>query len=409
MAATPDTGGRGQIVWRVDRVDPGAQHGDAQPCLPPNQDGDARQACRLIGAVGDRAVAASGREGSHSHPGRERRGEMDLVASPRCPPPREGIVHRAHAEREEPGTNPGESEGATGGGPAKAPAPGDGAKREAGCQRQVAPPVEKPVEIPKRRQKAPLPSTPPTDRSPKGPVLAPKVTPGASNGIRQPRGARRRGEAAPANGTSQPHGARRRVDTATGNRTCQGGAGPQGDTAAGTKQSCGARRRATTSRTSQGDAGHRSDTAACTSRSGDADCCGTANGAWQPRGARRQGHSAACNRTIQGGTGHQSAGAVSRRRRNAAANRTSRPGCAGPAASGTRGTSKTSLPAVHQKDPSRTAAKEEGRDDRRPGGLYLPATLASKSDPRFEATSHDRRRVALCSPSPLSAAATFQQ
>ena len=42
---------------------------------------------------------------------------------------------------------------------------------------QVAPPVEKPVEIPKRRQKAPLPSTPPTDRSPKGPVLAPKVTP----------------------------------------------------------------------------------------------------------------------------------------------------------------------------------------------------------------------------------------
>src|ERR1017187_3900604 len=42
---------------------------------------------------------------------------------------------------------------------------------------QVAPPVEKLVEIPKRRQKAPLPSTPPTDRSPKGPVLAPKVTP----------------------------------------------------------------------------------------------------------------------------------------------------------------------------------------------------------------------------------------
>src|ERR1017187_3018256 len=408
MAATPDTGGRGQIVWRVDRVDPGAQHGDAQPCLPPNQDGDARQACRLIGAVGDRAVAASGREGSHSHPGRERRGEMDLVASPRCPPPREGIVHRAHAEREEPGTNPGESEGATGGGPAKAPAPGDGAKREAGCQRpgrttrretggdSKAAPESTAAIYTANRSVTKRPGAGPGD-------------PGAVNGIRQPRGARRRGEAATANGTRQPHGARRRVDTATGNRTCQGGAGPQGDTAAGTKQSCGARRRATTSRTSQGDAGHRSDTAACTSRSGDADCCGTANGAWQPRGARRQGHSAACNRTIQGGTGHQSDSTVSRRRGNGAATHTSGPGCAGPAASGTRGTSKTSLPAVHQKDPSRTAAKEEGRDDRRPGGLYLPATLASKSDPRFEATSHDRRRVALCSPSPLSAAATFQQ
>src|ERR1039458_6398304 len=37
---------------------------------------------------------------------------------------------------------------------------------------QVAPPVEKPVEIPKRRQKAPLPSTPPTDPSSGAPVLA---------------------------------------------------------------------------------------------------------------------------------------------------------------------------------------------------------------------------------------------
>src|ERR1039458_6593244 len=136
MAATPDTGGRGQIVWRVDRVDPGAQHGDAQPCLPPNQNGAARQARRLIAAVGDRVVATSGREGSHSHPGRERRGEMDLAASPRRPPPREGIVHRAHAEREEPGTKPGESESSSGGRPAKTPAPGNGAKREAGCRRQ---------------------------------------------------------------------------------------------------------------------------------------------------------------------------------------------------------------------------------------------------------------------------------
>src|ERR1035441_9458606 len=42
---------------------------------------------------------------------------------------------------------------------------------------KVAPPVERSVEIPKRRQKAPLPSTPPTDRSPKGPVLVTRVTP----------------------------------------------------------------------------------------------------------------------------------------------------------------------------------------------------------------------------------------
>jgi hypothetical protein len=41
---------------------------------------------------------------------------------------------------------------------------------------QVAPPAEKPAEIPKRRQKAPLPSTPPTDLSPKGPVQATRVT-----------------------------------------------------------------------------------------------------------------------------------------------------------------------------------------------------------------------------------------
>src|ERR1035441_3821439 len=60
---------------------------------------------------------------------------MDLVASPRCPPPREGIVHRAHAEREEPGTKPGESESSSGGRPAKVPAHGNVEKREAGCQR----------------------------------------------------------------------------------------------------------------------------------------------------------------------------------------------------------------------------------------------------------------------------------
>src|ERR1035441_3947653 len=344
MAAAPDTGGRGQIVWRVDRVDPGAQHGEAQPCLPPDQNGEARQARRLIAAVGDHAVAASGKEGSHSHPGRERRGEMDLAAFPRRPPPREAIVHRAHAEREEPGTKPGESESSSGGRPAKTPPPGKGAKREGrAARRETGGDFKASPESTAAIYTANRSVT-------KRPGAGPQGDPGASNGIRQPRGARRRGEAATANGTRQPHGARRRVDTATGNRTCQGGAGPQGDTAAGTKQSCGARRRATTSRTSQGDAGHRSDTAACTSRSGDADCCGTANGAWQPRGARRQGHSAACNRTIQGGTGHQSDSTVSRRRRNAAANRT-------------RGTSKTSLPAVHQKDP-RSEERRVGKERR---------------------------------------------
>src|ERR1039458_289441 len=219
MAVAPDTGGRGQIVWRVYRVDPGAQHGVAQPCLPPNQDGEARQARRLIAAVGDHAVAASGREGSHSHPGRERRGEMGLAASPRRPPPREAIVHRAHAEREEPGTKPGDSESSPFGRPAKAPAPGDGAKREAGCQR--------PGRTTRREtggdSKAAPESTAaiyPANRSvTKRPGAGPQGDPGASNGTRQPRGARRRGEAATANGTRQPHGARRRVDTATGNRS----------------------------------------------------------------------------------------------------------------------------------------------------------------------------------------------
>src|SRR5450631_666018 len=60
-------------------------------------------------------------ERAHSHPGRERRGEMDLAAFPRRPPPREGIAHRAHAEREEPGTKPGDSESSPFGRPAKAP------------------------------------------------------------------------------------------------------------------------------------------------------------------------------------------------------------------------------------------------------------------------------------------------
>src|ERR1017187_9651123 len=220
---------------------------------------------------------------------------MDLAAFPRRPPPREVIPHRAHAEKEEPGTKPGESESSSGGRPAKTPPPGKGAKREGrAARRETGGDFKASPESTAAIYTANRSVT-------KRPGAGPQGDPGASNGIRQPRGARRRGEAATANGTRQPHGARRRVDTATGNRTCQGGAGPQGDTAAGTKQSCGARRRATTSRTSQGDAGHRSDTAACTSRSGDADCCGTANGAWQPRGARRQGHSAACNRTIQGG------------------------------------------------------------------------------------------------------------
>jgi hypothetical protein len=42
---------------------------------------------------------------------------------------------------------------------------------------QVAPPVEKPAESRKRRQKAALPSTPPTDPSSGAPVLATRVTP----------------------------------------------------------------------------------------------------------------------------------------------------------------------------------------------------------------------------------------
>src|ERR1039458_5982546 len=136
MAAAPDTGGRGQIVWRVDRIDSVAQHGDAQPCLPPNQDGGARQARQLIAAVGDQVVGASGREGSHSHPGRERRGEMDLVASPRCPPPWEVIPHGTRAERCEPRTYRGESENPAGGRPAKTPPPGKGAKREGRAARR---------------------------------------------------------------------------------------------------------------------------------------------------------------------------------------------------------------------------------------------------------------------------------
>src|ERR1035441_2008089 len=411
MAATPDTGGRGQIVWRVDRVDPGAQHGDAQPNFACRQIKMATLA-KLAGLSGwwviELLPRLEERDLIRTQGGR---GAAKWIWLLRLGVPRLGKASSTELTQKEksPEPIPGKAKAQQAEAQPKRRRQETAQSAKPVASAQVAPPVEKPVEIPKRRQKAPLPSTPPTDRSPKGPVLAPKVTPGASNGIRQPRGARRRGEAATANGTSQPHGARRRVDTATGNRTCQGGAGPQGDTAAGTKQSCGARRRARISRTSQGDAGHRSDTAACTSRSGDADCCGTANGAWQPRGARRQGHSAACNRTIQGGTGHQSDSTVSRRRGNGAATHTSGPGCAGPAASGTGGTGKTSLPAVHQKDPCQTAAKEEGRDDRRTSGLHLPATLASKSDPRFEATSHDRRRVALCSPSPLPATATFQQ
>ena len=240
----------------------------------------------------------------------------------------------------------------------------------------------------------------------------------------------------------QPRGARRHGDTAAANHTSQGGAGTQGDTTAGgTRKPRGARRRATTNRTSQGDAGHRSDTAARTSRSGGAERRGTVNGARQPRGAHLCNDTAAANHTSQGGAGTQGqAGAANgtwqprgapRQRHTAASNRTcfsgcagrysdttasrrrsnhtSRPGCAGPTASGTGGTGKTSLPAVHQKDPCHSAAKEKGRHDRRISGLHLPATLASKSDPRFKATSHDRRRVALGSPSPLPADAILQQ
>jgi hypothetical protein len=50
-------------------------------------------------------------------------------------------------------------------------------RQEKAQNAKVAPPVEKPAEIPKRRQKAPLPSTPPTDPSSGGPVLARRVPP----------------------------------------------------------------------------------------------------------------------------------------------------------------------------------------------------------------------------------------
>src|ERR1035437_4095274 len=276
MAAAPDTGGRGQIVWRVDRIDPGAESRGAQPCPPPNQNGEACRARRLIAAVGDRVVAASGKEGSHSHPGRERRGEMDLAASPRRPPPRKAIPHRAHAEREdEPGTNPGESESATGGGrPAKAPAPGNGAKREAGCQR--------PGRTARREtggdSKAP-------------PEISAAIDPANRSVIRRP-GDGHQGDPTASHGTRQPRGARHQGDATTVNRTSQGGAGHQGDTAART------------------------------SRSGGADRRGTANGPWQPRGARHQGHTAASHRTCF-------SGCAGRQGDTATASGTGRPGAAG--------------------------------------------------------------------------------
>src|ERR1017187_6526891 len=229
MAATPDTGGRGQIVSRADRIDPGAQHGGAQPCLPSNQNGDARQARQLIAAVGDRAVGASGREGSHSHPGRERRGEMDLAAFPRRPPPREVIPHRAHAEKEEPGTKPGESESSSDGRPAKAPAHGDGAKRPGRTTRRET----------GGDSKAAPESTAAIYTSNRSIIRSPGACHQGSNGTRQSRGASRHG------------------DTAAGNRTSQGGAVPQGDTAR-TRRPRGARRHGRTAavnHASQGGAG----------------------------------------------------------------------------------------------------------------------------------------------------------
>ena len=233
---------------------------------------------------------------------------MDLVASPRCPPPWEVIPHGTRAERCEPRTYRGESENPAGGRPAKTPPPGKGAKREGRAARRETGGDSK---------------------------AAPESTTAiytANRSIIRRSGAGPQGATTASRGTRQSRGASRRSDTAASNRTCfPGCAGRHGDTTA------------------------------------------------------------------------------SRRRRNGAANHTSRPGCAGPAASGTGGTGKTSLPAVHQKDPSRTAAKEEGRDDRRTSGLHLPATLASRSDPQYEGTRHDPKRVVLWSPTPLPAAATLQQ
>ena len=187
-------------------------------------------------------------------------------------------------------------------------------RQEKAQNAKVAPPVEKSAEIPKRRQKAPLPSTPPTDPSSGGPVLARRVPP--------PPPAAPGNLAVPAAVATPPP-------------------------------------------------------------------------ATEP--ASRAAQAAMV-------TPPPPAAAVMAPPTTPAAQAVQAPPPAAPAAP-----AKPASPAVHQKDPSRTAAKEEGRDDRRTSGLHLPATLASRSDPQYEGTRHDPKRVVLWSPTPLPAAATLQQ
>src|ERR1035441_3363428 len=81
--------------------------------------------------------AASGKEELHSHRWRERRGEMDLAASPRRPPPREAIPHQDLAEKED---ESGGGEGSSGSGlPVRTPPPGNNAEPGTGCRRQRRP------------------------------------------------------------------------------------------------------------------------------------------------------------------------------------------------------------------------------------------------------------------------------
>src|ERR1035438_628660 len=107
MAVGSHAGCRGHVVSRVDPVARIAKPGVSQPGRAPNRNGTSRQADWFFETLGDRADAASGKEELHSHRGRERRGEMDLAAASRGPPPRWAISPRAHQESR---AAPGESE-----------------------------------------------------------------------------------------------------------------------------------------------------------------------------------------------------------------------------------------------------------------------------------------------------------
>ena len=105
-----------------------------QPGRAPNRNGGARQFDWFFETLGDRADAASGKETLHPHRWRERRGEMDLAASPRRTSPRKGIPHRARAEKED---EPREGESSSGRGfPTKTAPQENGAEFEAGSRSQ---------------------------------------------------------------------------------------------------------------------------------------------------------------------------------------------------------------------------------------------------------------------------------